>query len=430
MDFTLKKYCELLTTLQNTGYVFVTYADFCGDKIADRLVVLRHDVDRNVPSALEMAKLENTLGVKASYYFREKFINTRYFNDILTIANLGHEIGYHYEDLVLEKGDIDKAYARFVRNVDSLKEYVDIKTITMHGSPMSSIDSKEMWRVYDYRSLGLIGEPQFDVDWSKMVYLTDTGRSWSGVSRRDKIVEYESYWRDNGWIYNATNDMIKALKRHINGETLGKIFGFIEFHGNFFNVTENVFDPRLSTEALVDAVVDSETAKKQNVKIIDLCTGSGCVAITISKLLNQKVDAIDISPFALEIARENNEKNQANANFFEMYLDRDWNKYIHQKYDIIVSNPPYWNAEKILRNINVVADNPLAGFDGGEDGLHFIKKIIQTAPEFLNQGGELFLEIEPDQEDNVRKMLEQNFCEIKTFLDYRKITRVISAKLK
>ena len=225
-------------------------------------------------------------------------------------------------------------------------------------------------------------------------------------------------------------DMIKALKRHINGETLGKIFGFIEFHGNFVNVTENVFDPRLSTEALVDAVVDSETAKKQNVKIIDLCTGSGCVAITISKLLNQKVDAIDISPFALEIARENNEKNQANANFFEMDLDRDWNQYIHQKYDIIVSNPPYWNAEKILRNINVVADNPLAGFDGGEDGLHFIKKIIQTAPEFLNQGGELFLEIEPDQEDNVRKMLEQNFCEIKTFLDYRKITRVISAKLK
>lgn len=225
-------------------------------------------------------------------------------------------------------------------------------------------------------------------------------------------------------------DMITALKRHIAGETLGKIFGFIEFYGNFFNVTENVFDPRLSTEALVDAVINCESAKKQNVKIIDLCTGSGCVAITISKILRQKIDAIDISPLALEIARENNQKNNASVNFFEMDLNQDWRKYLNQKYDIIVSNPPYWNAEKILKNINVVADNPLAGFDGGEDGLHFIKRIIETAPQFLNGGGELFLEIEPDQENNIRKMLEKSFCKINTFLDYRKITRVISAKLK
>lgn len=225
-------------------------------------------------------------------------------------------------------------------------------------------------------------------------------------------------------------DMIIALKRHINGETLGKIFGFIEFHGNFFNVTENVFDPRLSTEALVDAVVETNISKKQDVKIIDLCTGSGCVAITLSKLLSKKVDAIDISPLALEIARENNIKNNANVNFFEMDLNQDWHNYLNNKYDIIVSNPPYWNAEKIFKNIDVVKSNPLEGFDGGEDGLRFIKRIIEISPEFLNKNGELFLEIEPDQENNVRKILERDFCDIKTFLDYRNITRVISAKLK
>ena len=225
-------------------------------------------------------------------------------------------------------------------------------------------------------------------------------------------------------------DMKTALLRHISGETLGKIFGFIEFHGHFFNVTENVFDPRLSTEALVDAVISSDNAKKKGAKIIDLCTGSGCVAITISKSLDISVDAIDISPLALEIARENNEKIGAQARFFVMDLDKDWGKKLSGKYDIIVSNPPYWDSEKILANIDVVSDNPLAGFDGGEDGLHFIKRIIEMAPKYLNEKGELFLEIEPDQEDNIRELLQENFEDINTCLDYRNITRVISARLK
>ena len=225
-------------------------------------------------------------------------------------------------------------------------------------------------------------------------------------------------------------DMKTALLRHLSGETLGKIFGFIEFHGYFFNVTENVFDPRLSTEALVDAVLESNISKQDNVKIIDLCTGSGCVAITISKSIGAPVDAVDISPLALEIARENNEKICASANFFEMDLNNEWSDVLDHKYDIIVSNPPYWNSEKILANMDVVSSNPLAGFDGGEDGLHFIKRIIEMAPKFLNPHGEIYLEIEPDQEENIRVLLSDNFEEISTCVDYRSITRVISAKLK
>lgn len=225
-------------------------------------------------------------------------------------------------------------------------------------------------------------------------------------------------------------DMKTSLLRHISGETLGKIFGFIEFHGHFFNVTENVFDPRLSTEALVDAVLKSPTSQKENVKIIDLCTGSGCVAITISKSLSKPVDGVDISPLALEIARENNDKIGATANFFEMDLNNDWSDILNSKYDIIVSNPPYWNSEKILANIDIVSSNPLAGFDGGEDGLHFINRIIEMAPHYLNPNGEIYLEIEPDQEDNIRRLLEINFKDISTSVDYRNITRVISAKLK
>jgi hypothetical protein len=121
-------------------------------------------------------------------------------------------VGYHYEELVAEKGDVDKAYARFVRNVKKMRQVVDVRTITMHGSPMSRFDSKDMWRVYDYKKLGLIGEPQIDVDWSEMFYLTDTGRSWNGVSRRDKVAERALAWKAKGWVYEKTDDVIRALK--------------------------------------------------------------------------------------------------------------------------------------------------------------------------------------------------------------------------
>ena len=226
------------------------------------------------------------------------------------------------------------------------------------------------------------------------------------------------------------DNMKKALIKHINGETLGKIFGFIEFYGNFFNVTDNVFDPRLSTEALVDAVLNCDNVKMDNCQIVDLCTGSGCVAITLSKQLNKMVNGVDISPFALEIAKENNAKINAQANFFQMDLNNDWQMYFNNKYDVIVSNPPYWNSAKILANAEVVNSNPLIGFDGGEDGLHYIRRIIEMSPMFLNDNGLLFLEIEPDQENNIRQFLKDNFCDIKTYLDHRNITRVISARLK
>jgi hypothetical protein len=121
-------------------------------------------------------------------------------------------VGYHYEELVSEKGDADKAYAKFVRNVKKMRQVADVRTITMHGSPTSRFDSKDMWRVYDYKKLGLIGEPQVDVDWNDMAYLTDTGRSWNGVNRRDKVADFKLVWEAKGWVYKTTDDVIRALK--------------------------------------------------------------------------------------------------------------------------------------------------------------------------------------------------------------------------
>lgn len=211
MDFTIKKYKELISALKDAGYEFVTYAEYCKGLRADKLVVMRHDVDRSVERARRLAEVELEVGVKASYYFRDKFINEN-SDDIRYIESLGHEVGYHYEDLVMEKGDVDKAYARFMRNIEKMRQVTDVRTITMHGAPTSRFDSKEMWRVCDYKKLGLIGEPQIDVDWNEMFYLTDTGRSWNGVSRRDKVVELKLIWEAKGWVYKTTDDVIKAVR--------------------------------------------------------------------------------------------------------------------------------------------------------------------------------------------------------------------------
>ncbi len=244
-------------------------------------------------------------------------------------------------------------------------------------------------------------------------------------SLRLRREQFDSIYQVDEYSYDT---MKKAIDRYAKGESLSKIFGFIEFCGNFFDVTDNVFDPRLSTECLVKAVVDKHKGK--DIKVIDLCTGSGSVAITLSLQLGLKVDGVDISPFAVETATLNNKKLGGQAQFFIMDLNENWNKYLTKKYDVIVSNPPYWNAEKILENVDVVKNNPIIGFDGGEDGLYYIKNIIDNAPKFLNPNGQLYLECDPDQMDKIKSYLNENFDSITEYKDYRDISRVLGATLK
>ncbi|MCI5714062.1 MAG: HemK family protein methyltransferase [Firmicutes bacterium] len=244
-------------------------------------------------------------------------------------------------------------------------------------------------------------------------------------SLRLRREQFDSIYQVDEYSYDT---MKKAIDRYAKGESLSKIFGFIEFCGNFFDVTDNVFDPRLSTECLVKAVVDKYKGK--DIKVIDLCTGSGSVAVTLSLQLGIKVDGIDISPFAVETATLNNKKLGGQAQFFIMDLNENWDKYLTKKYDVIVSNPPYWNAEKILENVDVVKNNPIIGFDGGADGLYYIKNIIDNAPKFLNPNGQLYLECDPDQMDKIKSYLSDNFDSITEYKDYRDISRVLGATLK
>ena len=215
LDFTRKKYRQLLVSLQSTGYNFITYSDYCQGVRPERFVILRHDVDLLPYHSLATAKIEKELGIRAVYYFRAV---PESWNEavIKQIAEMEHEVGYHYESLTTCKGDVQKAYDDFGKNLERLRKLVPVSTICMHGSPRSPFDSKDIWKKYNYKALGIIGEPYLDSDFSQMLYLTDTGRRWDGykVSVRDKIEGFQEKWIAQGWSFHSTDDIILALNQN------------------------------------------------------------------------------------------------------------------------------------------------------------------------------------------------------------------------
>lgn len=215
-DFTLDIYRTLLETLQAKGYQLISYRNYvmtsCRDD--DKYVILRHDVDAKPENSLKTAQIEKSLGAKATYYFR---VGKESNNPevIRAIVALGHEIGYHYEDMSLCGGDIDKAYDHFQTWLDYFRQYYAVETICMHGAPTSKWDGKDLWKKYDYKALGIIGEPYMDTDFSDVFYLTDTGRCWDGykVSVRDKIPEFQDEWTKAGLTWHTTSQLIAAIEQ-------------------------------------------------------------------------------------------------------------------------------------------------------------------------------------------------------------------------
>lgn len=214
-DFTLDIYRTLLESLQAKGYQIIGYADYLKLKVkSGKFIVLRHDVDLMAPNSLKTAQIEHAIGAKATYYFRI-ILESNQPEIIRAIARLGHEIGYHYEDMSLCDGNVDKAYDHFKTWLDYFRQYYAVETICMHGAPTSKWDGKDLWKKYDYRVLGIIGEPYFDTDFSDVFYLTDTGRCWDGykVSVRDKIPEYQEQWTAAGLTWHTTQALIEAIEQ-------------------------------------------------------------------------------------------------------------------------------------------------------------------------------------------------------------------------
>jgi len=187
MDFTVKKYKELLQSLINQKYTFQTFEEYIKSP-NDKVIILRHDVDLLPQNSLNFAKIQNQFGVKGTYYFRA--VPESWNESIIKeIAGLNHEIGYHYECLTTCRGNLEKGIKDFKKNLLALRKLAPVSTICMHGSPMSKFDSKDLWKDFNYKDYNLIGEPCCDVDFDDIGYLTDTGRKWDGdkVSVRDRV---------------------------------------------------------------------------------------------------------------------------------------------------------------------------------------------------------------------------------------------------
>ena len=193
-DFTLSIYSGLLKALLQAGYHFVTFEEWCTTRETMKTVILRHDVDKKPERSLALARIETSLGIKATYYFRiVQQSNQPVY--IKAIADLGHEIGYHYEDLSLAKGNASRAYESYRSNLAYFRTYYPVKTISMHGSPASRYDNRDIWKSYDYHAQGIIGEPYFDfINCADLLYFTDTGRCWDGdkFNVRDKSMNVSS----------------------------------------------------------------------------------------------------------------------------------------------------------------------------------------------------------------------------------------------
>ncbi len=219
MDFTIRKYRQFLNILLGKEYHFVTFEQYCdfrdrGDALPERYIIMRHDVEALPENSYAFAQIEYELGIQASYYFRViKASNQPEY--IRAIAAFGHEIGYHYEDMAICNGNVEKAYSHFQEQLQYFRQFYPVRTICMHGAPTSKWDGRELWKHYNYQSLGVIGEPYFDVDFSDVFYLTDTGRCWDGfnVSVRDKIPTYQDQWTEQGLVYHTTDDLIQTLNQ-------------------------------------------------------------------------------------------------------------------------------------------------------------------------------------------------------------------------
>ena len=215
----------------------------------------------------------------------------------------------------------------------------------------------------------------------------------------------------------------EILSRRKNCEPLWYVLGYTDFYRNRIIVNNSVLIPRQDTEILCETAIKRIAGGEPSV--LDLCTGSGCIALAIAKNTRAKVTASDVSKKALSVAAQNLKgcAETVESDLFENLAGR--------KFDFIVSNPPYI-AKAVIDTLDTEVKNyePLEALDGGDDGLDFYRRIISAAPEYLNASGTLMLEIGFDQAESVVSLLNENFENIEIIKDYGGNDRVVAATLK
>ena len=209
------------------------------------------------------------------------------------------------------------------------------------------------------------------------------------------------------------------IEKHIKEDVpLSHLVGFEYFYDRKFKVTKDVLSPRMETEELIYRVVEYvKSTKKNNLKILDLCTGSGIIAITLKKELSQfsiDVVASDISEEAIKVAKENAQVHDATIKFIQSDIFDN----IADKFDIIVSNPPYIDRkDEVTMQDNVLKYDPHLALFAEEEGMYFYRKIIEQANDYLNENGVIFFEIGYDQKDKIIKLADMNGFSAEVYRD-------------
>ncbi len=244
-----------------------------------------------------------------------------------------------------------------------------------------------------------------------------------GTNRNDLLVHGDREVEEQHFTaYEAA--IAKRMKRiplqHITGEQ--------DFMGLTFQVNEHVLIPRQDTEILVEEILKD---MQDYCRILDMCTGSGCILISLLHYNNWcEGVGVDISPLALQTAEENG-KNLLPEEKRPVWLESDLFDKVEGKFDVIVSNPPYIRSDVIETLMPEVKDHePINALDGTEDGLYFYREIVRLAPEYLKKEGKLYFEIGHDQGADVSELLRQaGFKEIHVVKDYAGLDRVVCATL-
>lgn len=219
---------------------------------------------------------------------------------------------------------------------------------------------------------------------------------------------------------------VQVINKRLTGLPVQYITGVQNFMGYDFSVNENVLIPRYDTEALVAWILE-DNKSDINKKVLDICTGSGCILLSILLERPEYIGTgLDISDRALKVAITNkNNLGVKNASF----IQSDMFENVQDKYDIIVSNPPYIQTS-VIETLDVEVKNkePRLALDGGEDGLDFYRIIAENSKDYLNENGLLYLEIGYDQGQSVKQLLLDNgFINVEVKKDFAGLDRCVKA---
>lgn len=236
------------------------------------------------------------------------------------------------------------------------------------------------------------------------------------------------------YVTDELEDKVRELlRRRLKGEPVAYITGEWEFMGLPMEVSPAVLIPRIDTETLAQTAIDYLTGRKMDARVLDLCSGTGCIGCAIAHALPQsRVVLSDVSPEAMAIARRNTAKNDLQGRV--SFMDADVTKLpplMTGSFDLVVSNPPYIPTMEILTLDASVRDyEPVWALCGGEDGLYFYRAILKNWKSVVRSGGALMFEVGEEQAERVKDLMRlAGFHDAETVKDTRGVDRVVTARL-